>query len=257
MYHRLEGYESDNAESYKVLDKVMSVIGGRGIWTMDRGYDNQEIMRYITDKGGRFLIRLTSKRNLIYRGKSVAVRELSKGITRRYIFGNSRYGYRKCYLGDMPVTLIYFVMNNVDLMLLHSGHIGKSVIAKRAIDGYFNRWGVEERYKFIKQSFGIERAQVKKFEGIRNLLGIVQLAWQVLKEVSKDEELKLITERGAQKTSKRRVFFCFYGIARGIQKIFNSCKELYRFRHKKKRKHPIFFSLEDYFNKYDDNYALC
>jgi hypothetical protein len=46
IYHRLEGYESDNAETYKVLDKVMGVIESKGIWTMDRGYNNHEIMRY-------------------------------------------------------------------------------------------------------------------------------------------------------------------------------------------------------------------
>ncbi|MDR0454194.1 MAG: transposase, partial [Deferribacteraceae bacterium] len=31
---------------------------------------------------------------------------------------------------------------------------------------------MEESYKFIKQSFGLERAAIKKFAGIKCLLGI-------------------------------------------------------------------------------------
>jgi hypothetical protein len=259
MFHRLVGYKSDNDETYKTIDKVTAALGeGKGIWTLDRGYDNFEIMKHIMSKGCSFLVRLTSKRNLFYKGESVPVKKLCDGINRRYGFNGGHYGYRKCYVGKLEVTLIYFVNKRGNyLMLLHSGHIGKSSSAKFAIEAYFKRWGIEEAYKFIKQSFGIEKAQVRKFEGIRNLMGIVHFAWQVLKEISGDRELKMVTEAASKQIKKGVVCFCFYRIVNGIKKIFSFCKELYRYRQRSKRKHPHFFTLEDYLNKYDNKYSLC
>lgn len=258
MFHRLGEYKSDNDETYKAIDKVTEALGeGKGIWTLDRGYDTLGIMEYIASKGGRFLVRLTNKRHLLYGGKNIPVKQLRHMINRRYKFKGGSYGYKKCYMEGLEVTLIYFVnKNGNDLMLLHSGHIRKQAVANRAIGAYFNRWGVEEAYKFIKQTFGIEKAQVRKFEGIRNLLGIAHFAWQVLKETAKDRELKMITERASEQVKKGTVSFCFYRIASGIKKIFSFCRELYRFRYKKKPKNTPLFTLEDYLCKYENAYAL-
>jgi hypothetical protein len=48
------------------------------------------------------------------------------------------------------------------------------------------------------------KAQVRKFEGIRNLLGIAHFAWQVWKETAIDRELKMVTEGHRGKLRGRR-----------------------------------------------------
>jgi hypothetical protein len=68
---------------------------------------------------------------------------------------------------------------------------------------------------------------------------------------------KMETEGAFGQVKRGTASFCFYRIVNGIKKIFSFCKELYRFRENKKRKHPHFFTLEDYLNKYEDKFPLC
>jgi hypothetical protein len=102
--------------------------------------------------------------------------------------------------------LIYYKYGNADLILLSSGHITKKGIACERIKGYLRRWGVEESYKFIKQSFGLERAAIRSFAGIQCLLGIILLAWKVIEDVARDEDVRAIVEKSAKVVKKKDNF---------------------------------------------------
>ncbi|MDR2401000.1 MAG: hypothetical protein LBD73_05040, partial [Deferribacteraceae bacterium] len=62
-----------------------------------------------------------------------------------------------------------------------------------------------------------------------------------LKETAIERELKMVTEGASGQIKRETVSFCFYRIVNGIKKIFSFCKELYRFREKKKTKTSPFF----------------
>ena len=192
-------------------------------------------------------------RHLIVNGQPVSARNIASGITRRYKYNDGSFGYKNCYIANYPVTLIYYKYGNVDLMLLSSGHITKKRIACERIKGYLRRWGVEESYKFIKQSFGLERSAIKKFAGIQSLLGIILLAWKVIEDVSRDEDTRAIVENSA-KVVKKQITFYYYRIINGIKNIFSLCKEMYRFR--KRRKRHELLTIEHFLHKYND-FSLC
>jgi len=254
IFHRHVGYTSDNTETYKAIDWFMLHHGINGIWTMDRGYDSYSIMDYILQRQGRFNIRLVGNRHLRYGQRSVKAEEIAHGLDRCYRLGDGLYGYEQCYLRDYPVTLIYYKDKRADMILLNSGHISGADIIKQRIQGYFKRWGVEEGYKFIKQSFGLEKSQVSRFNGIRCLLGVSMLSWQVLVKVSMDEELEYIVKKESKMCMRKKVVFDYYRIIRGIMAILSRCTEMYRYR-KRKLKQRI-LTIEDFLPK-QGRFDLC
>lgn len=254
VFHRHVDYTSDNTETYKVISSFMSVYGNKGIWTMDRGYDSFKIMDYIIQRKGSFNIRLCGNRHLRSGDKSLRADEMAKGLNRRYSLKFGRYGYKHCYLQGHAVTFIYYKGGYSDLMLLNSGHISKSKIIKQRIEGYFNRWGVEECYKFLKQSFGIERARVGSFGGIRCLLGVSMLAWQVIARVSQDEELACIVKKEAKMSITKKIIFDYYRLFHGVKTILEHGIEMFRYR-KRKPKHKT-LTIEDFLPK-QDRFAAC
>jgi len=249
VFNRCENYVSDNKETLSIIERFMRLHGSKGIWTLDRGYDSQLIMESILEHGGKFNIRQKGNRHLIVNGRSQSAYSIAIGIIRRYEYDKGSFGYKRCYLDNNPVTLIYYKRDKVDLILLSSGHITKSHIACERIKGYLRRWGVEESYKFIKQSFGLERAAVKKFAGIKCILGIILLAWKVIEDVSLDEETRAIVEEYA-KVVKKKITFFYYRIINGITNIFSLCREMFRFR--KRRKQNGQLTIEHFLGKYHD-----
>ena len=221
---------------------------------MDRGYDSYSIMEYILERHGNFNIRLCNKRHLRYGEHTSKVRDIAHNLNLRYILGRGHYGYAHCYLRDYPVTLIYYKNKYSDMILLNSGHINEEQIIKQRIYGYFKRWGVEEGYKFIKQSFGLEKAQVNRFAGIRCLLGVVMLSWQVLTRVSMDEELEYIIKKESKMCIRKKVVFDYYRIIKGIMAIFSRCAEMYRYRKRKTKQYNL--TIEDFLPQ-RDRVAIC
>ncbi|MDR0453648.1 MAG: hypothetical protein LBH05_02405 [Deferribacteraceae bacterium] len=92
---------------------------------------------------------------------------------------------------------------------------------------------MEESYKFIKQSFGLERAAIKKFAGIKCLLGIILFACKVVEDVSHDEDIRAVVEKSAR-VVKKKIIFYYYRIINGIKNILSQCKMIYRFRKQRK-----------------------
>lgn len=66
---------------------------------------------------------------------------------------------------------------------------------KRRIRGYFKHRGVEECYRFEKQGFGIEKATVRRYGGIKTLLGLSLLSWLALIRINENPGLKAEVQR--------------------------------------------------------------
>ena len=198
------------------------------------------ILKEFLIQGLEFVVRMKNNRDLIYRGSKINIEKLSVKINRRYKNGaQGRYGYIKCTLRidktDYPVTLISYKgeINKHRMIFLCNGHINKSREILRRIKGYFLRWGVEECYRFEKQGFGIEKSLVRKYNGIKCLLGMILLCCNILLKIKEDDYLRemLIKEAKREKTRiKDRPKFLFYAILDGISNIFQGVKNLFVFR---------------------------
>ena len=75
LFSQIEpGFKSENEEVIKCLDKLRSLYGTKGIYTMDRGMDNILFFNYFENHSQKFVIRLKKNRNVIYKDKLEDVR---------------------------------------------------------------------------------------------------------------------------------------------------------------------------------------
>lgn len=236
-------FKSANAEGLKSVESFVTNVGKKGLWVMDRGYDNGAYLGYFLKECLSFIVRMKTNRHLIYKGKSVNIEELNKSINRRYKNGKHfRYGYLKCFIEIKsklyPVTLISHKgeFNKESHIFLTNGHLSKSEEIKRRIRGYYRRWGVEESYRFEKQGFGIEKSIIRNFNSISSMLGAVMLAWSVLVDINEDEILREEVVLASKPEKKKRPQFIYYTLLRGVRNIFAGVKTLYLHRRRKKNK---------------------
>ena len=250
IYSSIEpGHKSSNNESLKLVDSTLDLIGTKGLWVMDRGYDSGIIFDHFLRLGLNFAVRMdtsSKSRNILVDGRSVNIVKASKKINRRAIYNkNCRFGGLKVEIkvrsGRYPVTLIRFKdqRNNEPMLLMTSGWISSRKELKRRIRGYFRRWGVEESYRFEKQGFGIEKATVRKFSRIQTLIGLTLLSWVLLTKINEAPKLKSEVLKHAKMEKnkpKDQPKFVYYRLLKGVQNLFKGIVELFRFRWRREQK---------------------
>jgi len=243
------GFKSSNTESINLVEKVRKVNGNQGLWVMDRGYDRGVIFEYFLNHSLNFIVRMKITRNLILKSRPHNISKIALGINRRINFSsNSRFGSKKLYLKlkgvKYQVTLICFKdkRNREPIMWLVNGWIKSTKELKRRIRGYFRRWSIEESYRFEKQGFGIEQATVRKYNKIKNLVGITILSWLLLVKINDVPRLKeVVLKKAKMEKNKRkhRPKFIYYRLLKGVQNLFEGTRELFRFRLKRRNKNKI------------------
>lgn len=73
-----EYFDSTNVETYKGLNKVQKLFGDKAYTlVMDRGYDSNDIFRFMHKQDASFIVRLQDKRYLKYQNKNYLVPELA------------------------------------------------------------------------------------------------------------------------------------------------------------------------------------
>lgn len=192
------------------------------------------------------MLRMTDKRNLLYKGKSVNIDVLAKGVNRRNKYGDhARWGSKKVKIKlgywEYEVTLV--VLKNKysqePIIFLTNGWIKSSKELKRRMRGYFYRWGVEESYRFEKQSFGIEKSTVRNYDRIKSLIGLSLFAWLLLVKAKQDGKVNqvLVNQAKPEKTKKKKQpKFVYYRLLKGMQNLFSSVPRLFMFREKRRNK---------------------
>jgi len=161
-------------------------------------------------------------------------------VNRRVKFSSyARFGAVKCTLWlqgrEYPVTLVsYKDRRNKDIVIwVTSGWVKSTVEMKRRIRGYFKRWGVEERYRFEKQGFGIEKATVRKYGSIKTLLGLSLLSWLALIRINENPNLKAEVQKAARMEKNRKKHqpkFVYYRLLQGVKNLFAGVKRMFLFR---------------------------
>ena len=243
------GFKSSNVESISLVEKVREVKGDEGLWVMDRGYDRGEIFRYFLKHNLDFIVRMNINRNLILKSRPHNISKIAGGINRRINFSSSsRFGSKKVSFKvdgiKYAVTLICFKdkRNREPIIWLVNGWIKSTKELKRRIRGYFKRWSIEESYRFEKQGFGIEKATVRRYNKIKNLVGISVLSWLLLVKIQEVPRLKEEVLKKAKMEKHRRKHrpeFIYYRLLKGVRKLFEGAKELFRYRTHRKTMNRI------------------
>jgi len=61
---KADDFESENTQILSAIDRVRSVVNGRGIWAIDRGGDRGRLLDGLLVRSCRFVVRLVGDRNL-------------------------------------------------------------------------------------------------------------------------------------------------------------------------------------------------
>jgi len=250
IYSTLEdGFRSSNAETIEIVNRLVDRIDNKGLWVLDRAYDSGIVFEHFLDLGLRFIVRMKSTRNVIVKGESINIKKASKKINRRVKYcKKSRFGSEKVLLKvkncEYKMTLISHKdkRNKEIVIFLTPGWIKSTKELKRRIVGYFKRWGVEESYRFEKQGFGIEKSTVRRYSGIKTLLGLTLMSWLVLIKINEDSRLKevVLKEANMEKEKlKNRPKFIYYRLLTGIKEMFSGIRELFNIRWRRQKRERL------------------
>ena len=118
---------------------------------------------------------------------------------------------------------------------------------------YFSRWKTEEYFRCKKQMFQFENFRVRKLCAINTLNFYITLCMVFLAMISIESEtnaLKVAIIKTANPV-KKKVFFCYYRLAKGISGILSYTKEGVRlwFRSKRPAYRQLCLKLVAYIDK--------
>ena len=187
LFSALEkGFISVNDEYLKAIEYLGEKYDKKGIFALDRGFDDRKYFKKFTDLDLSFVIRMKKNRD-IANAESGIVENIKKKAKRVKMKWNYNYKDKKgitrtAYTGYMKVTIpdvedktFYLVVikseefPNDPMMLLTNMVPENDEFTKVVNKVYIRRWKIEEYFRFKKQQFGFEKELVRTLNSIRTL----------------------------------------------------------------------------------------
>lgn len=252
-----KGYKSANVITFEAMEQGATLFK-RATFCMDRGYDDNKMFLKLDDLEQDYVIRLTSKRKLLYHNKwtpATELRDRRKGKIKTSVFYRGKE--HEAYLShvrvqitasrkDIYLVLVYGITEH-PMMLATNKEIKSKEDVLRVAQIYFSRWKIEEYFRCKKQMFQFENFRVRKLHAINALNFYITVCMAFLAMVSMEPEsnaLKIAIIKTANPV-KEKVFFCYYRLAKGISGILSYAKEGVRlwFRTKRPKYRQLCFKL--------------
>ena len=252
-----KGYKSANVITFEAMEQGAALFK-RATFCMDRGYDDNKMFLKLDDLEQDYVIRLTSKRKLLYHNKwtpATELRDRRKGKIKTSVFYRGKE--HEAYLShvrvqitasrkDIYLVLVYGITEH-PMMRATNKEIKSKEDVLRVARIYFSRWKIEEYFRCKKQMFQFENFRVRKLHAINALNFYITVCMAFLAMVSMEPEsnaLKIAIIKTANPV-KEKVFFCYYRLAKGISGILSYAKEGVRlwFRTKRPKYRQLCFKL--------------
>lgn len=242
IYSTLEkGFKSQNIETIKGLDFVKKHFGNKGIYALDRWYDNKLFFKYFTkdDDECNFVIRVKKNRGVIYKDNKMNILDTANLYKGKYVthfkdkHGKKKkvkFSYAKIQLPAIPdkeLTLVIIRgLSKTPMMLITNLKPNSKKLTHTILKVYLKRWKIEEYFRFKKQQFDLENIRVRSLNSIRNmdlLLTILIGFIAMLSEKRNTTKLSFWIRKLAE-----RIYdipdFDYYAIADGIHNIFKKAR---------------------------------
>lgn len=252
-----KGYKSANSITFDAMEQGAALFGNVA-FCMDRGYDDNKMFLKLDELEQDYVIRLTSKRKLLYHNKWTPATELCdrrKGKIKTSVFYREKD--HEAYLSHVKVqitasrkniflVLVYGITEH-PMMLATNKEIKSKEDVINVAKIYFSHWKIEEYFRCKKQTFQFENFRIRKLAAINALNFYITVCMAFLAMISMDSEsnaLKAAIIKTANPV-KEKVFFCYYRIAKGISGILSYAKEGIRlwFRTKRPRYRQLCLKL--------------
>ena len=240
-------YKSANTITFQAIERGASLFGN-ATFVMDRGYDDNKMFLKLDDLNQHYVIRLKSNRKLFYHRKWTTAMQLCnrrKGKIKTSVFYKGKN--QEAYLSHVKVQItaskkdIYLVLvygiTEHPMMLATNIEIKSKDDVIRVARTYFSRWKIEEYFRCKKQMFRFENFRVRKLKAINALNFYITLCMAFLAMISMKSETSALKVSIIQTANpvKKKVFFFYYRLAKGILGILSYAKEGVRLWFRTKR----------------------
>ena len=228
----------------RLIDQIFRATGGRGQLAMDRGYDGDEHVHFLFERGYKAVIRVKHMKRDVF-GDGLDISEAFQRVegwdAKLVRAHGTQEAHLKYKLGNFPheekkpKTTSYF-----PVMLVSSFFDGKEIflyvvrksfeglthedlkrLAQQAAQAYFDRWGIETFFLRVKQDYHIEEARVRTFKRLENLLSLCVLAYLFTSQY-------LRTQTEAYKFVMKAKKDSFHQVAAGVQAFVINLREMLR-----------------------------
>ena len=228
------------------------------VYVMDRGYDDNYVMKHVEKAGQKYIILLKTSRILEINGKRCSVSEICDTHRGKYSMKLFRHGKTckvkvSCIKGrisaiDQDVTVVVVYGAKHPMVLATNCSVADKHDIMCVVKRYFSRWRIEEYFRCKKQSFGFEHFRVRSMKSIQALnfwLGVCMLFLTSLKERESTNLLYCDCMEAAKPIKDQVHFFC-YRIADGISIILSKARSGIRGYFKPLRSDPAQMHIRGY-----------
>lgn len=250
LYNKLysfdHGAKSENLEILEAIKEVDAIIDKDVTKIFDRGMDRPICRDFIIGQGDNFILRLKKTTKLIYKGKEIAVNQISKKIPlfmeldaikirknkkRKVSFacGAVKVKY-KAGKQEHDLWLVITKRENGGCcwLLTRSPKVHIIDVIQEAFTAYGFRWKIEEYHRHIKQCYRLEDIQIKTFEGLQSMLAILTIAMSIIYSSLSSMHIKLLLQSGVKTLNKEKLYeltnFIYYKISTIIKTLLAHMK---------------------------------
>ena len=168
------------SEFVALTQNIKHTINTRGTFIFDRGYDMNDLFKFMYNQNQDFVVPLTERRKIFFKGKwykATTLRDSRKGkIKTKVLFQGEE---KDCYIShincqitaskkNMYLVLIYG-LSETPMMLATNKIIKSKDDVVKILRLYMSRWRIEEYFRFKKQEYGFENFRVRSLKSINNL----------------------------------------------------------------------------------------
>lgn len=260
--------EDPGALKQKLFDRINDIqvySGNKGIFAMDRGYDDRKTFAYLDENEASFVIRAKGKRKLIHKGKELDFIEVAKKVKLKNVF---KTGKTKIKVGAIKVGIrtnphprkkpdivnVYLVVGryvgkNKDGFERDKGYFylfcnfykmdkntSLEVIAEKALKIYRLRWKIEEVHRHIKQDYRWEDMQLMTWDRLKNLNTLLLLAVSFVYTMKEYRIELFYTYQNLMTNRKNKINkiieFIYYKLALVATEIFREFREYIKLPYK-------------------------
>ena len=179
---------SKNNVTNESITEVTKIVGTNFTGIFDRGYDDEKIFRLLNYQKTKFVIRLTSKRKMLFKGKKKNVLEVANGRKGKYkmqVFRNNKenqeiyVSYTRANMLDKKheeFNLVFaYGFGKEPLMLITNIDVKDGNDAIIIVRMYIDRWKIEEVHRAEKKEYNYEDMRVRSLVQLNNLNFIFML----------------------------------------------------------------------------------
>ena len=242
-----KNFSSINTITFSAMERAASLFK-KATFVMDRGYDDNKMFLKLDSLEQEYVIRLTTKRKLLFHNKWVFATELCnrrKGKVKLPLFYKGKM--HEAYLSHVKVQItasrknIYLVLvygiTEHPMMLATNKELKSKDDVTEIARLYFSRWKIEEYFRCKKQMFQFENFRVRKLKAINALNFYLTLCMAFLGCISMKSETNALKVAIIQTADpvKKKIEFRYYRLAKGISGILSYAKEGIRLWFRTKR----------------------